>query len=39
MVTDPPSNAGHTGSIPHWGTNILHAIEQLSLHATREDPT
>ena len=33
MVKNPPSSAGHTGSIPGWGTKIPHATGQLSLHA------
>ena len=34
MVKNPPSSAGHTGSIPGWGTKIPHATGQLSLHDT-----
>ena len=34
MVKNPPSNAGDAGSIPGWGTKILHATGQLSPHAT-----
>ena len=34
MVKNLPSNAGNTGSIPGWGTKILHATGQLSLCAT-----
>ena len=26
MVKNPPSNAGDSGSIPSWGTKILHAL-------------
>ena len=25
VVKNPPSNAGDSGSIPDWGTKILHA--------------
>ena len=34
MVKNPPSSAGHAGSIPGWGTKIPHATGQLSLHDT-----
>ena len=30
VVQNPPSNAGDVGSIPAWGTKILHAVGQLS---------
>ena len=30
VVKNPPSNAGDAGSIPGWGTKILHATGQLS---------
>ena len=33
-VKNPPYNAGDVGLIPGWGTKILHAGGQLSLHAT-----
>ena len=33
MVKNPPCNAGEVGSIPGWSRMILHALEQLSLHA------
>ena len=37
VVKNPPSNAGHTGSISGWGTKILHVAGKLSLSAlTRE---
>ena len=35
---NPPSNAGHTGSIPGWGTKIPHATGQLSPHTTTTEP-
>ena len=38
MVNNPPSSAGGGGSVPSWGTKILHAMEQLSLHATPREP-
>ena len=34
MVKNPPSSAGHAGSIPGWGPKIPHATGQLSLHDT-----
>ena len=34
VVKNPPSNAGDTGSIPGQGTEIPHAMGQLSPHAT-----
>ena len=30
-VKNPSCNAGDTGSVPGWGTNISHAVEQLNL--------
>ena len=36
MVKNPSCNAGDLSSIPGWGTEIPHAVEQLSLHATTE---
>ena len=30
VVKNPPWNAGDSGSIPSWGTEIPHAEEQLS---------
>ena len=33
MVKNLPSNAGDTGSIPGWGTEIPHAAGQLSPRA------
>ena len=36
VIKNPPSNAGHAGWIPGWGTKIPHAVRQLSLHTTRE---
>ena len=38
MVRNPPSNAGHMGSIPSQGTKIPHAAGRLSLHATAREP-
>ena len=39
MVKNLPSNAGDEGSIPALRTKTLHAMGQLSLHAsTREKP-
>ena len=38
MVKNPPSNAGDMGSVPGWGTKILHAVGQLSPHATTTEP-
>ena len=39
VVQNPPSNAGHVGSIPGGETKIPCATEQLSLQvATREKP-
>ena len=38
VVKNPPSNAGHSGSIPGWGTKMAHTMEPLSLCTTsRED--
>ena len=34
VLKNAPYNAGDTGSIPGWGTNILLAAEYLSPHAT-----
>ena len=30
VIKNLPCNAGDMGSIPGWGTKILHALEQLS---------
>ena len=30
MVKNPPQNVGDVGSIPSWGTENSHALEQLS---------
>ena len=39
MVKSLPSNAWDAGLIPGWGTQIPHAVEQLSLcAATGEKP-
>ena len=39
VVKNLPSNAGDTGSIPGGGTQIPHAMGQLSLYtSTREKP-
>ena len=32
-----PWNAGHVGSIPGWGTKLLHAMEQLSPYAITKE--
>ena len=34
MAEDLPSNEGDTGSIPGWGTEIPHAVGQLSPQTT-----
>ena len=39
VVKNPSASAGDTGSIPGQGTKIPPAIDQLSLHTTRETPT
>ena len=38
MVNNLPSSAGDAGSIPGWGTEIPHAVGQLSPHATTRVP-
>ena len=38
MVKNPPSNAGDAGSIPGQGTEIPHAMGQLSPRATTTEP-
>ena len=38
VIENLTCNAGDTGSIPGWGTEIPHAAEQLSLHATTREP-
>ena len=38
MVKNSPSNAGHAGSIPGWGTKTPHAVGQLSLCAATTEP-
>ena len=38
MVKNPPCNAGDKGSIPGWGTKILHALGQLRACATTAAP-
>ena len=30
VIKNPPSNAGDMGSIPVWGTKIIHAVGQIS---------
>ena len=35
VVENLPSNAGDVGLIPGWGTKILHAAGQLSLHTEK----
>ena len=37
VVKNPPSNAGHMGSIPGQGTKIPHATGQLSPHSTNRE--
>ena len=39
VVRNTPSNAGDAGSNPGWGTNIPHAVGQLSPRATTTEPT
>ena len=39
MVKNPPYNAEDMGLIPGQGTNIPHAMGQLSPHATITEPT
>ena len=34
VVKNPPSNARDLGSVPGWGTKILHAAGQLSPNIT-----
>ena len=38
VVKNQPFNTGDAGLIPSRGTNILHALEQLSPRATIRDP-
>ena len=38
MVKNSPSNAGRTGSIPGWETEIPHALGQPSLRDTTAEP-
>ena len=38
VIENLTCNAGDTSSIPGWGTEIPHAAEQLSLHATTREP-
>ena len=38
VVKNLPCNAGDIGSIPGQGAKILHATEQLSLHAATTKP-
>ena len=33
-----PSNEGDMGSIPGWGTKIIHVVVQLSPHAATTEP-
>ena len=37
VVKNSLCNAGDTGSIPGWGTTILHAVEQLGAHTTTRE--
>ena len=39
MVKNLPCNAGDSGSIPGWGTNIPHATGQLSPQTAATEPT
>ena len=39
MVKNLPCNAGDVGSMPGWGTKILHPLDQLSLHTTISEST
>ena len=39
MVRNTPSNAGDSGLIHGWTTKSLHALGQLSPHATAKEPT
>ena len=39
VVKNLPSNAGHTGSIPDWGTKIPYALEQLNPRAATAEPS
>ena len=39
VVKNLPPNEGDAGSIPGWGTNIPHAMVQLSPHATTTELT
>ena len=39
VVKNPSCNAGDAGSIPGWGTKILHAAGQLSPSAATTEPT
>ena len=34
LVKNLPCNAEDTNSVPGWGTEIPHAAEQLSIHAS-----
>ena len=38
MLKTLPSNAGGVGSIPGWGTKVLHAVGQLSPCTTATEP-
>ena len=38
VVRNPPCNAGDTGSISGWGTEIPHTTGQLSLQTTATEP-
>ena len=39
VVENPLGNAGDVGSIPGWGTKVLHAMGQLSPCPTATEPT
>ena len=38
MVRSPSCNEGDAGSIPGWGTKILHTVEQLNPCAAIREP-
>ena len=38
VVKNLPCNAGDMGSVPGRGTQIPHAMGQLSLHTSRQNP-
>ena len=38
VVKNPPSKAGDMGSVPGWGTKIVHAVGQISASAQLNSP-